>query len=112
MIDKIYYLACPYTGPDKSVEEARFHAANRTAARLIAEGHFVFSPVSHFHPIAIDAKLSGGWDFWQKYCEMSLHWCNRLIVLKLNGWETSTGVQAEISLAKELGYEIEYIDYV
>lgn len=35
--------------------------------------------------------------------------CEKLIVIKLPGWETSTGVTAEIAHAKELGLLIEEI---
>lgn len=112
----IYYLACPYTSKEPNLqhklwtEEYRFHCANRAAAKLLNDGHFVYSPISHCHPMAIDAKLPGDWAFWQKYCKVSLKWCNRVMVLKIDGWETSTGVQAEIKLAKDMGLEIDYME--
>ncbi|MBU1783170.1 DUF4406 domain-containing protein, partial [Patescibacteria group bacterium] len=37
--------------------------------------------------------------------------CYKLYVLKLDGWEESVGVQAEIKMAKELDLEIEYLNY-
>ena len=114
----IYYLACPYTSkePDPQlkvqIEELRFHAANRAAAKLLNEGHFVYSPISHCHPIAMDSNLPGDWEFWQKYCKVSLKWCNRVMALKIDGWDTSTGVRNEIRLAKEMGLEVDYMEPV
>lgn len=35
--------------------------------------------------------------------------CQRLVVLKLEGWETSTGVTAEIEIAKRKGISVDYI---
>ncbi len=106
----VYYLACPYTHTDPLVQESRFHAANRAAAHIINNGHFVYSPISHCHPLAMDSKLPGDWRFWEKYCRVSIGWCNRIMVLRVPGWEVSTGVQAEIKIGIERGLVIEYMD--
>lgn len=107
---KLVYLAVPYSHPDPAVREARFQAANRTAAKLMAAGDFVFSPISHTHPIALAGGLPLGWDYWEQYDRAVLACCYRFIILKLDGWMTSKGVKAESSIAEELGIEIETID--
>ncbi len=107
---ELIYLACPYSHKDPAVREARFTAVNKAAAQLMGKGRYVFSPISHTHPIAKEGALPLGWDFWEGYDRVMLAACTRLIVLKLDGWETSTGVTAEIKIAKEMGLPVEYMD--
>lgn len=102
------YLAVPYTHPDPAVREGRFQAVNRHAAHLMKQGVHVISPISHSHPIALVGGLPTDWTFWEAYDRAILESCERLIVLKLDGWEQSDGVQAEIRIAEELGLPIEY----
>ena len=103
------YLACPYSHPDPKVMEERFHAANRAAARLMEAGALVFSPISHTHPIAVDGELPRGWEFWDRYDRAVLSCCHKVEVLPLVGWRESTGVQAEIAIAKEMGIPVEFL---
>jgi hypothetical protein len=76
----------------------------------MAKGFIVFSPISHSHPIAALCELPLGWDYWEKFDSSYLGVSNKLVVLMLDGWQTSTGVTAEILLAKELGIEIEFLE--
>lgn len=103
------YLACPYSHPDPRVREYRFEAANWAAAKLMSEGHHVFSPISHSHPIA-QYGLPKNWDFWRDYDELFVKLCTRVVVLKLDGWRKSVGVMAEIALADEIGKPWEFMD--
>lgn len=109
-MSKLVYLAVPYSDPDQTVRLARFEAANKAAAKLMAEGEFVFSPISHTHPIALSGGLPLGWDYWEQYDRAILSVCGRLIVLKMPGWDRSEGVKAECAIAEELGIEIEWMD--
>jgi nucleoside 2-deoxyribosyltransferase len=95
------YLASPYSHPDPDVREQRYRAACRAAAELIQAGHIVFSPVIHSHPLT-EFGLPTGWEFWQRLDLALLERCDELVVLKLEGWEESVGVQAEIRTALEL----------
>jgi len=104
------YLACPYSHPDHAVRVARFEAANAATAALMLTGHFVFSPISHAHPIAEAHDLPLGWDFREAFDRAFLSCCYRIIVLRLDGWEHSTGVTAEIRIAGEMGIPVEYMD--
>ncbi len=103
------YLASPYSHADQSVRECRFHAACCAAARLIREGHTVFSPIVHSHPLTKHG-LPGDWDFWNGQSREQLMRCDELVVLTLDGWEESAGVQAEIGIAEELGMPVRYHD--
>lgn len=106
------YLACPYSHDNRLVRVKRFEAVNEFAGRLMKEGKQVFSPISHTHPIAEVSELPLGWDFWQEYDRAFLEHAKEVIVLMLPGWQDSTGVTAEIKIAKELGIPVRYIESV
>lgn len=91
---------------------ARHLTVCRFAAKLMGEdGRFVFSPISHTHPIAEQGRLRRGWEFWECYDRTMIGCCDDLLVLCLPGWEQSTGVQAEIKIAQEFGIPIDYAQY-
>ena len=100
------YLAIPYSHRDHGVRTARFRRVNRVAAHLFQQGHLVFSPISHSHPIACQCGLPKGYDFWQKWSRSFIDWCDAVYVVAIDGWEKSKGVQAEIKAAKEMGKDI------
>jgi hypothetical protein len=101
------YLAIPYTGS----ENESFRVINLVAGMLINQGHIVLSPVSHTHPIAVECDLPKDWKFWKRQDESFIGWCDELHIVKLNGYEKSKGVNAEIKIAKRIGKPIKYIEY-
>lgn len=109
---KRIYLAGPYSHPDRAVRVRRFHTLNDIAAALMQspEGHVVFSPISMTHPIAEQHELPLGWEFWERNDRAFIDWCELLVVAKLPGWEKSTGVQAEVTIAQEMGKEVVYLE--
>ena len=100
------YLAIPYTG----IEELSFKVANYIAAKLMNEGNIVFSPISHSHHIAAQNELESGWDYWKKFDESFIGWCDIVAIVMLIGWERSKGVNGEIDIADSFGKPITYID--
>ena len=111
MKKEMVYLATPYSHDDDVVKEERFQRVNRVAAKLMEKGEYIFSPISHTHPIATVGDLPGGWEYWDGFDRAFLECCCKMYVLMLDGWEESKGVQAEIKIAKELNIDIEYLDY-
>jgi hypothetical protein len=104
------YLACPYSHPDPTVREKRFRSANHYAAYLLRQGHIVFSPLSHSHPIAVQCGLpETDFEFWQAFSFAFVDWAEVIHVLMLDGWDTSIGVEAETRRAVEHGKLIEYV---
>jgi hypothetical protein len=103
----VKYLASPYSHPDPAIREQRFQAACAAAAALIREGHVVFSPVVHGHPLA-QRGLPGDWSFWERHARWHLERCDEVVVLMLDGWEQSVGVQAELRHAGVLGKPVWY----
>ncbi len=104
------YLACPYSDPDPAVQEERFHKVSRVASILMREGEFVFSPISHCHPLA-HYGLPGDFEFWKKYNKAMLEMCDSLTVLMLDGWDMSTGVIGERRMAEELVIPVNFLYY-
>ena len=103
------YLACPYSHKLESMRELRFYIANQEAARLMAEGYIVFSPISHSHPIAVQCALPKDYEFWKQFDEALIGWCDEVHVICIAGWEESDGVAREIEYAKKQGKPIKYI---
>lgn len=106
------YLAVPYSDPDPEIRRSRFEAANRAAAKLMAAGEFVFSPISHTHPIALAGNLPLGWDYWENYDRAILECCLRFVILTVDGWGQSKGIRSEIQIARQYGLKIEKMDPV
>jgi hypothetical protein len=109
-MSELIYLACPYTHKDRETMLKRFEAVNKAAASLMAEGKYIFSPISHTHPIAEAGSLPRGWDYWEGYDRRILKCCDKIIVLCLPGWKESTGVQAEIVIGQKMGIPVEYME--
>lgn len=106
------YLASPYTHALSAVQYDRFAAACVAAGHLLREGKHVFSPIAHSHPIARWAKLGTLAADWRAYNLEMLGMCNRLVVLRLPGWEESVGVRMEVAWARERGMPVEFMDPV
>ena len=103
----LVYLASPYTDDDPEVMEHRFNAVTKYAATLMRRGIFVFSPISHTHPIA-KYGLPLGWEYWKELDTTMLSKCDSMIVLMLPGYSESKGVTAEIKIMKAYGKKIEW----
>jgi len=115
----IVYLACPYTpkGIDElsvqcSVRISRFKTVTKVCAELSKLGLTVFSPITHSHPMSVLSNMPGTWEFWGAIDEVFLKHSSALFVLKLDGWDRSTGVLAEIAIAETLGLPIVYLDAI
>jgi len=108
----IIYLACPYTHIDASVREQRFIASARAAAALIKQGNVVYSPITMTHPI--DQVLAGenatmGSVYWLEFDSAFMEICSEMVVLTLEGWRSSEGVQREIAYFRDGGKRVRYM---
>jgi hypothetical protein len=102
------YLASPYSHADPMVREQRFREACRAAARFMRLGQAVFSPIAHAHCICTYG-LPTDWRFWETFDRHQLERCDEIVVLTLDGWRESVGVQAEIRIAAEYGKPVRYL---
>lgn len=102
------YLAGPYSHESSVIKNNRFEKLTDVAAQLMNEGNIVYSPITHSHPIAIKHSLPGDWGYWQASCEAMLSRCDKMVIVKMEGWEKSVGLAGEIEIANALGIPIEY----
>lgn len=104
------YLASPYSHPDPVVRARRAELARRATAILMEKGYHVFSPIAH--SVAVEAYLSHKQPhkFWMSQCYAMLRRCERLVVLRIDGWEQSKGVRLEIKAARSIEMPVDYFD--
>lgn len=101
---ELVYLAAPYSGTKEEIE-ARMKVFSIVDAELLSRGYFTISPLSK-HFILHHSSLPGTWDFWEHYSKKLIAQCNKIIVIKIDGWDTSVGVQAEIAFAEKVGISV------
>lgn len=85
--------------------QQRFEHVCRVAASIMADGHSVFSPIAHSHPIAdyLPPSLRTDFEFWMAEDLPILRFADELQVLTLNGWRESKGIKREMAFAESLG---------
>jgi len=106
------YIASPYSHMDSSVRVQRYWMVCQVTKQLAKEGNYaVYSPIAMWHPIALALGLPTNAIFWKHQNEGILKASKVLIVVKMDGWEQSTGVQMEIAFAKEHKIEIIFMDF-
>lgn len=104
----IIYLASPYSNPDPEIREENFRKITKIAAEMAAAGEVVISPITYGHTLVQFHQMPTDWEFWQKFCFELLIKCDKMIVCKMDGWDKSRGVDAEIVIARDHGIPIEY----
>jgi hypothetical protein len=105
------YLASPYSSKNPELAELRFRQVCEVAAVLMGQGVLVFSPIAHCHPIAMAGKLPTDFEYWYAYDKQMIAMCDELYVLRLDGWQHSRGISAEIQLAESMGKTVTHLDY-
>jgi hypothetical protein len=110
MKNELVYIAVPFSSPDKEVMESRFRDVNLASHILFDKGIAVFSPISMCWPIAKQCGMPTDFGWWAWFNRLTLSRCDRLMVLRIPGWEESVGVQGEIKIAEELDIPVEYMD--
>ena len=106
---KLIYLATPYSNSDKSVVEDRYKKVAIKTAELTADGFVIISPIFYGHNLLSYKEMPSDWQFWKNFCETFLYKSDELWVYMIDGWGESTGVLAEIELAKKLNIPVKYI---
>jgi nucleoside 2-deoxyribosyltransferase len=96
---KIIYLASPYSHPEESIRQRRYHLACRTAAKLMASDIVVFSPLANTIPAVEFGGLELSHQGFLRLDLPMLRRCDELLLLCLDGWQESIGVQQELGEA-------------
>lgn len=102
---KIYYLAHPYSAPTPEDEATNYESATRITAELMARGHYIFSPLTHSHPIHLVKPQPA--DFWYTFDFGILERCDAIIMCP--GWKNSSGCRKELEFAKD--HDIRVLNY-
>jgi hypothetical protein len=118
---KLIYLASPYSHKDKLIIDIRVRDAQKATAGLIEQGHLIYSPIVHSHPIAhlvtFQAVHDDSTDFtntgstWLDYDKAMVDKADEVWVLRLNGWGESRGIKAEVDHAHAQDKPVRYVDY-
>lgn len=109
---RVIYLAGPYTSADAEGRIARFEALTVAAAGLIRQGHIVYSPITHTHPIDLHFVREGvnlSSDYWCDFDETFMAVCTEMAILPLPGWESSSGIKRERAYFEARGLPIWFI---
>lgn len=109
MSSVFWYLGSPYSKFPGGLHRAHFEVCLE-AARLIAAGIPVFSPISHTHPIAHFSFMDPlDHSIWLSADEPIMHAAHGIIVLTLDSWAQSFGLQKEIDWFANEGRPIIYM---
>lgn len=107
---KLIYLATPYTNYEGGLDAA-FEDAAAITGMLIKQGHAVFSPICHSHPVAKYGDIDAvDHDLWMRIDRVMWDRCDELLVAKLPGWDASRGIAAEVAHFMASGKPISYLD--
>lgn len=106
------YVAGPYTtkeGNPKHQASVRLHRFRKLTMAVVmltnTKKWNVFSPITHSHPMH-EMGLGGDWEFWKSIDTEYLGASERMVIVTLDGWQLSTGVNAEAEIANRLGVPI------
>lgn len=103
------FLACPYSHVDENVVHQRFVACNRVAAKIAESGNVIFSQVTMSHPINLalekTEKANIG-KMWAPIDAVFLEAMEELVILDLDGWDKSAGIQREIDFYQGRGQRV------
>ena len=109
--EALIYLASPYTHERPEVMERRFDMVCRKAGELMLQGHLIFCPIAHTHPIAVRYGLPRPFDFWKRYDFGMIRRCDEFWIYQIEGWEKSEGIKRVIAFALSQGLPVHEIPY-
>lgn len=105
-----YYLASPYSRYVGGLDLASV-IASQNAGLLINAGIPVFCPISHSHAIAMAAGIDPlDLNLWLAADLPLMNSAAGLIVLMMDGWESSQGVLAEVTHFQAMHRKIYYME--
>ena len=116
---KLYYLASPYTAKGirsklkrQTLQEQRFREVTLLAIKLIKQQKLdLILPITTSSVLqTLDKTVGHLWEAWKKTDTALVKHSDALLVATMPGWEESTGVQAEIRIAKRNKIPVFYID--
>jgi hypothetical protein len=109
----LFLLSAPFSHIDPAVKIIRKVFIAEMAIKMINHGIFVISPVSYGVSLVEYAKTDKKTDFetWKEFCLCVVNASAGLYVINIEGWNESTGVKEEISMALDLEKPVFLIEY-
>ena len=107
---KIIYLASPYSHPEKDIIDQRFHRISHIASVLNSKGIVALSPITYGHTLLTYTPMPTDWEFWRNFCLSFLQHSSELWIVKMEGWNKSSGVAEEIEFAIKNSIPIKYVE--
>lgn len=104
-----WYLASPYSLYPTGQEQAHADICC-IAGRLLKNEISIFSPIAHSHPIADYADIEMGHEFWMNANRHLIEGAVGLVVVKLESWDESRGIESEIGIFRQAKKPILYLD--
>ena len=103
------YVASPYTSKENGVMQDRYEAVAEFCAKAAKKDYFVYSPIVHWHPVAIACDLPRDYYWWSRLNKHFLELAGGLWVLTLDGWQDSKGVKEEVVHALRKKIKVTYL---
>ena len=101
------YVASPYWDPDPEVIRARRRQALEATIRLVNQRITAFCPVVYTSELHLAGAHGENWyDFDLTFLARA----ERMVVLKIPGWDKSRGILIEIGFAKARGIPVYGMD--
>jgi hypothetical protein len=88
------------------VETERFERVMEFVAAMSLAGFHVYSPITHFHPVAVRHAMPTDFEFWGGVCRTMIDSCSAVVVAVMDGWETSVGIAGEVEHAHSIGKSV------
>lgn len=104
------FVSTPYYHPDSVVVQDRVRILSHYCGKLLKEGKWNVSPITHGTTITKHIVLPMDFEFWQHISFEMINVCKEMHVLMMEGWKQSIGVIGEISHAKKKKIPIKYIE--
>jgi Domain of unknown function (DUF1937) len=105
------YLDSPYSHPLAATRELRYRAARDATAWLLRHRIWTYSPIVHCHDLAAQSGMPTDFEFWGDYNHAMIDRADELLVLTIEGWKESVGVNEEITYAADLGLPIRLMTF-
>jgi hypothetical protein len=104
----IIYLACPYSHDDPAVVEYRVNMATKAVVHIANHGFVVYSPLTMTHPMHVMRPQSH--EFWLQFDRPFMEICTELMILRLDGWQLSKGIERELQHFRLRNKRVTYLD--
>jgi hypothetical protein len=70
------------------------------ASIFLLNDEIIYSPVLHFHPLAVKYGFPTDYAFWERQTLPMLRGAKDFVIVKIEGWATSEGVRREYVFAE------------